>query len=350
MHYYTQNHSKAFQLVKSGLILFSLFWASFMTAQITIDESITPTIGETWAVKYMEAGTFNQGPAGADQTWDFSGLDISSAFDLDFEILDPADVLGNENFPGAEFVWYIPGFEIYEFYQSNADSITLLGGVSISDNAIDFMTVYTDPEDAIQLPLEYEKSYPYTSAFDQYLFGNFIASGDRTGQFEVDGYGTIITPSGTYEDVLRVKITETSFGLTSTQYAWMDAQNFVPIMVFESSEDPEETPSVYYSIPSVVNNTKNQIISQWQQFSVSTTEGNFPINIQLESDKAIDAYSWQLFTIDGKEISNTAINGIQKGQNQFTLHGTSNYCGMAIVHLNSAESIATKQIWLCPKP
>lgn len=281
-----------------------LFLLPFLLeAQPTITPNIAPQIGETWDVTFLEPDSFNPGPAGANQQWNFSDLDISNSLELVFQTLEPEEVIGHEDFPTADFVWHIPSFEIYEFYEVEADSISLVGGASISNGEINFLTIFTDAEDGLHLPLNYQDSYTYYSAFDQYIFGNFLISNDRNGIVTADAYGSITTPSGTYDNVLRVVIQETSFGFTNTQYAWFDVNNFVPVFVYEISDDPETLPSLYYAVPNLVNNT-NQLITFDTPWKAWYNHAEKKIVIDLPKITTSQQATLQLTDMQGKALIN----------------------------------------------
>lgn len=286
---------------KVYILLFILLGSVLIQAQPVLTESIIPNIGDNASIKYLTPMTFSPGDGGENKTWDYSDLDQSLLTDLTFQIIDPTSVLGHGDFPDADFVWYIQGFEVYEFYAHNQDSLFLIGGVSISNNAINFQTNFVDYEDVFQFPMEYGDNYDYTSEFDQYLFGNLLNSEIRTGNVNIDGYGTLITPHGTFEDVLRIIITETSFGITNTQYAWISPNSFIPLMVYETSDDPYEPTSVYYSEldfnSTSIENVKKEL--DWKVWF------NSPENkIQVQLPELVDSKTIQLQVSDilGKEI------------------------------------------------
>ncbi len=220
-----------------------------LSAQPTLTTAgLTPAIGETYEVQFAEVGVFDPGPGGANVTWDFSDLNLPT-FELQFSILDPAETICGDSFEDADFVWLLNEFEAYNYYQVSDTGLDLIGGCNGSPGDITYQEVFSDVEDGLQLPMTYQDMYSYHSEFDAFFFG-ITSSGFRDGEVEVDGYGTIITPMGTYENVLRLVITsETTTLLTSseTQYAWMLPGQFVPVMVFTVEDDPEVSPSIYYA-------------------------------------------------------------------------------------------------------
>lgn len=315
-----------------------------LIAQPVITESITPNIDDQWTITFLETNNFDPGATGANQTWDFSGIDLTNAIDLNIQVLDPAMTLGGDNFPNASFVWYLQGFEVYEFYAANSDSISLVGGASINNGEIDFLTIFTNAEDGMHLPLNFGDAYTYDSNFDQYLFGNFLSSQSRTGNVEADGYGSITTPNGTYENVLRLKVSETSFGFTTTQYAWFDVDNFVPVFLYEFSDDPELEPTLYFSTPNIVNSLSS-ITSNHLKWHAWVNQSENSIQIELPSVEHSDLATLQLFNIEGKLLSTQQVSLAHEGT---TLHHlalpTSTAVEHLIVTLTINGQISSKQI------
>lgn len=214
-------------------------------SQPTLTNDFAPNFGDQFNAQFIDNPNFNPGPEGANQIWDFSSL--QGQFELHFNILDPADTPESEEFPGASFVWNIVEFETFFYYLSNEDSISQMGNAVATDTETTFLVINSDLEDALQFPITFGTSYNYHTAYDNYLFGSLIFSGQRDGSLTADGYGTIITPYGTYDNVLRLKIVTSEFGFNNTQYVWYDEKSFLPILVYESSDDPEENPSLYYT-------------------------------------------------------------------------------------------------------
>ena len=328
-------------------LLSFLFFTTTLLAQPAITESITPSIGYSQDVVFMETSSFDPGSSGANQNWDFSNIDVTNSLIVNFQILDPTTAIGGSNFPDADFAWYIPLFEVYEFYAGNTDSIYLLGGGSVSNMQVDFLTIFTNPEDGLHFPLTFGDMYNYSSAFDQYLQGNFINSGDRTGTVQADAYGTIITPNGTFNNVLRVIITETSFGFTSMQYAWYDVDNFVPIFLYETSDDPDTPASLYFSNPTISSTVDDLGLGEvewkaWYSQSENQIKVELPI---LENDKTVQL---QLFNIEGKLLNSKQLNQSEVVQEYLTLDFPSNVkCETLILKLSSNEMISSKKIPIC---
>lgn len=284
-------------------ILFSLGTLA-LHSQPVIDAGFIPSDGDKWEVEFLDATNFAPGPAGASQTWDFAGLDQNSAQSLTFEILPLNSAVGSNLFPDADFCWHLTEFQIYNYYQANADSMSLMGVVSASNQDINFLTTFSKPEDVIRFPINYQDSYSYTSQFTSGIPGSITFEGEREGTVEVDGYGTLITPFGTYENVLRIVIIEKDnlSNVTDTQYAWIEADNFTPLMVYNTSTDGEEPPSLYYSRPLIVNDTKNSSLPSTLDLQVLGNPSQDWLRLSIRSEDKLDNYQIQVIALDGRIV------------------------------------------------
>lgn len=278
-------------------------------SQPVMTNSIAPNFGDQYDAQFIDNPNFDPGPEGANQTWDFSNL--QGQFEIHFNILDPNDAPESDHFPDASFVWNIVEFETFFFYTSSEEGISQMGNSVANENETTFLVINSDLEDALQFPVTFGTSYDYHTEYSNYLFGNLLSSGQRDGTLTADAYGTIMTPFGTFDNTLRVKLVTTEFGFNTTQYAWYDVDNFIPILVYETSEDPEETPSLYYTEIKEVLATEE------------TTDSDTPsIYYSYESNSIVIQYSTQKIKIGGLQLFSIDGNLIQK-DDAFNLNNSS---------------------------
>lgn len=184
-----------------------------LKAQPVITSQHMPSSGDT--LRYSLAGINGvdalESSTGASQTWDFSGLtlnrqDVASylsankttyAFYFFNQIgLKTADSLG---------AGPIMFRNIYSFYTKNS-SVFKAEGLGYTYSSIPLASNYSDEDEIYQFPLQYHDSDVSTFKFKFTIPGNLfslVQSGTRVNY--ADGYGTVITPYKTYNNVLRLK-------------------------------------------------------------------------------------------------------------------------------------------------
>lgn len=204
------------------LTLISIFLSSMVNAQPTITSTgVNPSIGESTVFKTDTSITFTPGSAGANQTWDLTFLQP--------QINGPSTYVATNttaaylNFPSANIATTSAQGDGYFNVTSNAMQYYGIAAQGI-------IMSYDDPEDLIHYPFAYNDTYTDTWLT---IFSNggytFYRSGSTT--VTADGYGTLITPTGTYQNVLRVHSVQTyqdstNIGVpfiinySSDQYGW----------------------------------------------------------------------------------------------------------------------------------
>lgn len=249
-------------VMKNTLFLFMvLLGAVSAMAQPTLTVGTqTPSFTENYTAAYLEvSGNFSPGPSGENQNWMFNDLPAPQL--TTGMALAPISFGQNyEDYSGADFVWILAGLGAQNYYAIEGDNMRLMGGVGLNFSG-DVVTqvVYSQGETGLQYPITFNTTYDYSSSFTTTVLGSTTFPGSRNGTVTADGYGTITTPYGTYEDVLRIVISSTdSEGFSETQYSWLKPGTFVPIMVYTTNSDPEVLDNVYYSRFDGISSTREQ--------------------------------------------------------------------------------------------
>lgn len=186
---------------------------SGLKAQPVITNQHMPSSGDT--LRYSLANTTGvdaqESSNGANQTWDFSGLTLSRQ--------DIASYLSANKTTYAFYFFNQIGLKtadslgagpimfrnIYSFYTKNS-SVFKAEGLGYTYSSIPLAANYSDEDEIYQFPLEYHDSDVSTFKFKFSIPGNLfslVQSGTRVNY--ADGYGTVVTPYKTYNNVLRVK-------------------------------------------------------------------------------------------------------------------------------------------------
>lgn len=193
-----------------------IFIGLSLAAQPVIQSSdFYPSIGETFTIH--EANYMNPGSSGNNVTWDLSGLNSNSTISLNILPADP-------NFPNSTHQFEFVG-QVDNHLKLTPQAFEIVGEVTPFEN-ID----YSDPIKIFEFPMTIGDQFTdiFSGVFDQ--SGTSI---QRSGSIdvEVDGYGTLITPQGTFTDVLRIHSIRTvnddlgGMTITSTidMYQWIQA-------------------------------------------------------------------------------------------------------------------------------
>ncbi|MGD1846528.1 MAG: T9SS type A sorting domain-containing protein [Salibacteraceae bacterium] len=228
------------------LLLLALLLPTMMWAQITITSNEMPLSGDTLRFSRADPNSVDVVPTGPNFTWNFNTLTpINQGID-EYE--------SSSSTPYAFFFFNTYGLKIadtvgigafsltnvYSFFKSTNGAFTAEGS-GLSYNGLPIPANYSDEDEIFSLPLDFNDfdSTTYAVSFSLTTILNLVQQGSRVN--EVDGWGTITTPYGTF-DCLRVKSTlferdsisihgiGTSFPVTRQEYRWVTLNERFPIL------------------------------------------------------------------------------------------------------------------------
>ena len=185
--------------MKNFLLILALISTLYTNAQITINYSDYPEIGDVVMYDTTNVTGLSVGTSGANQTWDFSSM--TSTYNATRSYLNPSASMYSYLFPGANMMIQMPGSET--FLNVNSTGVEILGTVDDQlGTGVMTPAVYTDNLVSISFPTNYLDSntdlfgYSITSAY------NLVPGADSvkldvngTVSSSIDAYGTLITPS-----------------------------------------------------------------------------------------------------------------------------------------------------------
>ncbi|AZA98412.1 T9SS C-terminal target domain-containing protein [Chryseobacterium joostei] len=226
---------------KLNLILF-LVSGIMAYAQPSITRAGVDRINSTITLKSEDVtGTsITAGPAGANVTWDFSGYTGTNTLTITTKTCP-----GQSNcfrFPTANRIAVPAGIETNDYTLMTDTEATMLGSYS-GPSLGDVMVTYVNPLIEYKFPITYLQQFDDTYEFNSVSAA--IGNTNDTGQVSqtVDAYGTIITPTGTYNNVLRIKRIRTATQIiasvpapitatyTNESYQWV-SQTAGPVFSF----------------------------------------------------------------------------------------------------------------------
>lgn len=241
----------------AGLVLFiAVIPAAY--SQITIESDDLPSGPVSFEVADaagIDLPDYQLG--GEDQVWDFSLLDAFVTSDVNYVSISETPTtyqfFFNSPFvPQYQATHAIEGDGIdlfvvsiddfYFFYKNTAESYNIVGyGGTVNGVPIPSQT---NPIDIVyDLPLSYGQTHASSSAWDVEIpsIGAYAQALERS--YEVDGWGTVITPAGSFE-ALRVRMVtdiednlvvdaigqELSFNRNSVAYQWLAPGQGIPVI------------------------------------------------------------------------------------------------------------------------
>lgn len=199
-------------------------------AQPILQNNVLPQIGDSYQIASADTNLINQGSPGANQTWNFTALQpLGDTFRVQYKTVAPAGTPYVLHYPSANVATEIQKDTfIYAYFYSNPNQLAFLGDESLNHNQ-----VYSNPDTRLTFPTAFNETaldtFAYTTDFGLGII--FITNGYRSTTY--DGYGTLITPLGSFPNSMRIKSVATytdsiNFGGAQllnhhelTTYAWL---------------------------------------------------------------------------------------------------------------------------------
>jgi len=230
----------------------------FAYGQITLTNADMPLAGDT--IRFSETTNFaglTPELTDSNYVWDYSTL-VATSQTVDTFVSVNSTGLFALYFFGASFAkksntppLSLSGITVdyqYDFFGNNATAYTQWGlGANVSGLPLGLPNT---PKDTLyRFPLNYLDTGNTSSTFSASVPGIGYYGGERTRVDTVDGWGTLITPYGTYQ-VLRVKsvvnetdtvfLTSFGFGLSfplpeRVEYKWLANGKKVPLLQINTS-------------------------------------------------------------------------------------------------------------------
>jgi hypothetical protein len=301
---------KLFPISIAGLFCFAFIQNN---AQPVLTQSLyDPHPGDLYM--FGSSSSYAPSSGGANQVWDFSA-DSSNITANDTFIVDPASAIPCSNsYPGATMG--ITNAGDYSMINISATEYNYYGNTVTPGQA---GWVYSDPRKELVFPMNYTDTFT-DSYYGENYFGGVTGYQYGTVTVTYDGYGTVITPYGTWTNVSRIY---THFVMTDSsnnggcsgswdQYTWYAPTERYPVakMWFPAPMNvcffPFGTWYLQNSVTGLRERTNGRELSVFPNpFSEKTT---IRTNKQLENAELYVYNSFgqlvgELKGISGKEIS-----------------------------------------------
>jgi len=343
-----------------------LFISIASTGQISVTTNDMPNIGDTIRLSTnVTTGNIDYTLTGENYTWDFSSLfplvqtvdtflSVSSVPFL-YQLVFIPNIVANLAQPYSGFD-LIPGLDIddpFRFYM-NSNSTYKDVGFAVTFNSIPLPIKFDSPDIIYDFPVNYGNADSSFSGFELGLAGLGFAGIDRKRVNNVDGWGTVITPYGTF-DALRVKsqVTESdtiyidSIGFGTTiernyiEYKWLGNDLGLPILQV-TEEGPVVTIAYLDSIRNPITTVKD-IETAESSMNIFPNPARDKLTIILFNDKFGPA-DIALFSTTGIKFAEVFNGNIQSGEYAFKIRMNELPAGLYFVKAVLNDRTITQKI------
>ena len=333
---------KNFTLLSAAMVV-----SSVLANAQTITSSWVPAVGFSQTHNVVNlSGPIGPGSAGQGQTWNFAGATSDSSYTE--TNLAAIDAVGGSNFPLASYgIQSTADVSSATFFVGSSVALQVIGSYS-GDVSGAVTATYDNAMDVMQFPASFNSAFndPYHVNITS-PFLNF--SVDGSSDVLVDGSGSLTTPTGTYNNVLRVKsinnyqyiglppLPGTVTSGTITTYLWV-SPDYPGYMLMNYSIGVEGTTSdttiTYSENPVGIQNVANQTLQISPNPANSYVTVGFPSGTELSRVEVLD--------LSGRVVAIETVNG---KSNRLTISTATFTNGLYIVRaVDTKGAIVTSKI------
>ncbi len=348
-------------------LLLTLFAVTIAQPEITRDDLIAP--GDDIFFNYPENAP-DPGPAGENVIWNFSAVVPDTGF-LRLHVGHADTTPYSANFPTANISFFAEagGVQVYQYHLVTNIAWQEIGGVTEGLNT----RTYDNPKTQLQFPLTYNSQWQDDFSYtDDFVVSPVSIMGEGSVAGIVDGYGSLILPHATFNDVLRVKLIEQSMDTTDlgqglseknvnydTSFVWLSSSYHGPLCTYESSV---QVRTVYLTTPDtvIVDSETNESSGfsydpmsgssgihdeiQRGKFAVFISPNPFDriLNLKFTSDQSKEM-QFIIRDLSGNIVFSESISA-QSGENRFTLTLPELPSGAYIVLLQSLNGADVQKL------
>ena len=333
----------------------------------TIPADVLPAIGDTIQSVLTEGDDVDEGPAGTGVTWDFSFMTPGPQSDPVLSMyVHPEDTPFAAEFPAANLAHITPTINgnTYSYYILANNRLEYVG----AESAGTFIDYQADPQLILDASLSAGNLIEDTFRGTTMTTMNDIETyGEAT--FEVDASGTLILPSGIYNNAVRMLTTTERVDsngtdnftsvttLQITSYIWFVPGQLDAVMAVVYTEgesvvtvmgNPPTTTEIPLTKSVVYNPDPEEITSGTQELpgvqmaQLSPNPTNDIINIQLEVEEAQIA-TLAIRDVTGHTVFTKKVN-LVNGNFQQTVDMSSFPAGHYFLSIHNEKGISTSKI------
>jgi hypothetical protein len=321
--------NKKLLFLMSGCL--TLMYSALFAQPILTATGTNPVIGESFTMNVSPY--VNPGNSGTNQTWDLSSMSGTGGLTT---VVTPASTTNGASFPASNIAWSNSSNPYISYFKTSSTALQNYGTFSST------IMSYSNPEDMLHFPFSYTNTFSDTWA-TQFVSGGYTFYRKGTTTVTADGYGTLITPSTSYTNVMRVhfvqvyqdsSFTGTPYIITynNNEYMWYKEGAHVQIATvytLTSSAGGPYTGATYVSGDVGINNLTD-IISAFNLFPNPTSDF---INIETQQKSEIEILN----------IAGQLIKSITANENTTSMDISDFAKGMYFVKVKTEKGIAVKK-------
>lgn len=278
-------------------IIFGILILPIAVQAQTLQGSDFPTAGTVKTLMLADTSGVQPGNAGTGVTWNFSSLTNSGQLQTD-SFFTPSATPYGASFPTATIVEHeqYPGTNYYIYFKDDGSEFQRVGNVQPDT------VVYYDPANQFPYPVSYGSTNNDTY-FASYNANGYLTHMRGTVTNDVDGSGTLMLPTGTYTNVIRMKFVrnekDTVFSspgvtgqLSQTIYNWYQSSLYYPLLSITITQvqfsvgSPVSSKLVGYRQGTTgINNLKNTL--SFVNAYPNPANDNMEINYQLKQTQSV---------------------------------------------------------------
>lgn len=310
-------------------------------AQTLTATGSNPTVGETF--NFVTTAGFSPGGSGSGQTWNFSTL---SGTNGSSSAVTVGSTPNGSNFPSANLA-FNHGGGTYSYHNTNSSAYQAYGY-----DANGTIILYSNPEDQLHFPFSLSNTY------NDFWQGSFVSGGytfyrEGTTTVTADGTGTLITPSGTITNVVRVHFvqnyTDSTFitapyviTYNNDQYIWYkDGTHFALASTYTLTNSVSGTTTGGTYLITTVGVEENSLLSNSLEVFPNPAIDNVGIKFSNEGSSTVDV---SLINIAGQLVYSQQLSNISIGENLNYIDVKDIEKGTYFVKLQSGSAIAVRKI------